>query len=103
MKDPIITSFDNNLNIVAPSGSGIISRIKSELTTAFEMVDMGSLAFYVGLKVTHNREKRTIKLSQPSYIEKLLDCHRMLKAKTAKVPMQDTILLPSNRPTSESE
>ena len=70
---------------------------------AFEMVDMGPLAFYMGLKVTRDREKRTIKLSQPGYIEKLLDRHGMLKAKTAKVPMRDTILLPSNTPASESE
>lgn len=64
---------------------------------------MGLLAFYVGLKVTWDREKRTIKLSQPGYIEKLLDRHGILKAKTAKVPMRDTILLPSDTPTSELE
>ena len=103
MKGPIITSFVDDLNIFALPGSGIISRIKSELTTAFEMVDIGPLAFYVGLKVIRDREKRTIKLSQPGYIERLLDCHGMLKAKTAKVPMRDTILLPSNIPVSESE
>ena len=87
MKDPIITSFVNDLNIFASFGSRIISCIKLELTMAFEMVDMGPLAFYVGLKVTRNREKRTIKLSQPGYTQKLLDRHGMLKAKTAKVPM----------------
>lgn len=64
---------------------------------------MGPLAFYVGLKVTRDREKRNIKLSQPGYIEKLLDRHGMSKAKTAKVPMRDTILLPSNTPASEIE
>ncbi len=51
---PIITTFVDDLNISAPCGSGIISRIKSELTTAFEMVDMGPLAFYMGLKVTRD-------------------------------------------------
>ena len=103
IKNSIITSFIDNLNIFALLGSGIISCIKSELTTAFEMVNMGPLVFYVGLKVTRDQEKRTIKLSQPGYIEKLLDCHGMLKAKTAKVFIRDTILLPSNTPASELE
>ena len=82
-------------------GSGIISRIKSELAAAFDMVDMGPLAFYVGLKVTRDRENRTIKLSQPGYIEKLLDRHGMLKAKTTKVPMRETVLLPSDKSVSD--
>ena len=103
MKSSIITSFVDHPNIFAPFGIGIISRIKSELTTAFEMVDLGPLAFYVGLKVIRDREKWTIKLSQPGYIEKLLDRYGMLKPKTAKVPMRDTILLSSNIPASKSE
>ena len=52
VRGPIITTFVDDLNIFAPRGSGIISRIKSELAAAFDMVDMGPLAFYVGLKVT---------------------------------------------------
>lgn len=63
------------------------------------MVDMGPLAFYVRLKVIRDREKRTIKLSQPGYIEKLLDCQSICKAKTAKVLMR--VLLLSNMLTSE--
>lgn len=54
---------------------------------------MGPLAFYVGLKVTRVREKRTIKFSQPRYIKKLLDCHGILKAKTNQVLMQETTLI----------
>lgn len=103
VRGPIITTFVDDPNIFAPRGSGIISRIKSELAAAFDMVDMGPLAFYVGLKVTRDREKRTIKLSQPGYIEKLLDRHGMLKAKTTKVPMRETALLPSDTPASDLE
>lgn len=82
---PIITTFINNFNIFAPYSSRIISRIKSTLTTAIEIVDMGLLAFYVGLKVTWDWEKWTIKLFQPGYIKKLFNRYGILKAKTAKV------------------
>lgn len=47
--------------------------------------------------------KTDYQLSQPGYNEKLLDRHSMTKAKTAKVPMQDIIFLPSNTPALELE
>ena len=53
------------------------------------------------LKVTKNREKRTIKLLQSGYIEKLLDCYGICKAKTVKIFVQDMILLLSDTLTSE--
>ncbi len=40
-----------------------MKRIKRELASAFDMVDMRPLAFYVGLKITRNHKKKTIKLS----------------------------------------
>lgn len=54
-------------------------------------------------KVTRDREKRTIKLSQPEYIENLLDRNGMLKANTTKVSMRETALIPSDTPTSDIE
>lgn len=96
----IIIIFTNNLNVFNPHCSGITSHIKSKLTTAFELVDMGPL---VRLKVNQDREKQTIKLSQLRYIEKWLDCYSILKAKTAKVFMQDTVVFPSNTPVSKIE
>ena len=71
-----------------------MKRIKGKLAAAFDMVDMGTLAFYVGLKVTCDCKKKTIKLSQPGYIEKLPNWYEILKAKTAKVPMRETPLVP---------
>ena len=35
------------------------------------MVDMGPISLYLGLKVEQNRTNKTIKLSQPVYLEKL--------------------------------
>lgn len=98
---PIITIFIDDLNIFVSRRSGFISQIKNKLAALFDIVEMGPLAFYVRLKVTQNREKRTIKLSQPGYIKKLLDRHSMLKAKITKVSMRETPLLPSSTLTSD--
>lgn len=73
VRDPIITTFVNDFNIFAPPRSGVIQRIKKELAAAFDMVDMGPLAFYVCLKIIHDRIQKTIKLLHPGYIEKMLD------------------------------
>lgn len=98
---PIITIFINDLNIFAPHGNGFISQIKSELVVIFDMVDIKPLAFHIGLKVTQDWEKIIIKLFQPEYIEKPLNHHGLLKAKTTKVPMQKTTLLLLDTPISD--
>lgn len=41
---------------------GIIEQVKRKLTTAFQMVKMRPISFYVGAKVKTNREKRTLQL-----------------------------------------
>lgn len=70
-----------------------MKQIKRDLASAFDIIDINSLVFYVCLKITYNQKKKTIKLSQPSYIKKLLNQHGILKAKIAKIPMQKTSLL----------
>lgn len=70
----IISIFVNNLNIFALCRSSIISEIKNELAAILYIVDIRFFAFYIELEVTHDREKRTIKLFQSRYITKLLDC-----------------------------
>ena len=72
VQGPIITTFVDDLNIFAPEGSGIMKRIKGELAAAFDMVDMGPLAFYVGLKVTRDFKQRTIELSQLAILRRYL-------------------------------
>lgn len=57
------------------------------------MVDMGPISFYLGLKVVQDREKKTIKLSQLAYIDKVLERFHLNGANTANCPMKESILL----------
>ncbi len=57
------------------------------------MVDIGPISFYLRLKVERNRDNRTIKLSQPEYIDKVLNKFHLDKANTINTPMKETILL----------
>ena len=97
------TSFVDDLNIIGPKGSPMISEVKKQLKIAFKMVDMGSISHYLGLKVERNRDNRTIKLSQSTYIEKVLEKFHMQNAKTTTTPMKEGSLFRNESQASESD
>lgn len=73
--------------------SEMIKRVKSELISPFSMVDMSLISFYLSLKVEQNREKRTIELSQPAYINKILSKFYFDKAYVVNIPMKESTIL----------
>ena len=98
---PIISMFVDDIKIIAPKRSGFIEKVKTELVSAFQMVDMGLISFYLGLRVDRNREKKIIKLSQPAYIEKVLRKFFLDQANPTNTPMKESIqLLPNNEGTA---
>lgn len=68
---PIVNTFVDDIKIMRVKDSGVIIQMKQELTTVFEIADMGPISFYLGLKVTQNWDKKTLKLSLPVYIYKI--------------------------------
>ena len=103
IRGPIVTSFVDDLNIIGPKGSPMISEVKKQLNIAFKMVDMGPISHYLGLKVERNRDNRTIKLSQSTYIEKVLEKFHMQNAKTTTTPMKEGSLFRNESQASESD
>lgn len=57
------------------------------------MVDIGLVSFYLGLKIKQNQENRTIKLSQPAYIDKIFNKFHLDKAHTINTPIKESLLL----------
>lgn len=90
---PVVTTFVDDIKIMAPKESGMIEQVKIELAFAFSMADMGPISFYLGLKVERNREERAIKLSQPAYIDKVLAKFHLDKTKPVNSPMKESALL----------
>lgn len=58
LNGPIVSTFIDDIKIMGPKGSDFIRKVKAELATAFSMVDMGPISFYLGLKVIRDREKK---------------------------------------------
>lgn len=102
LNGPIVSTFVDDIKIMRTKGSGFIGKVKAELTAAFSIVDMGSISFYLGLKVTRDREKKTIKLLQPAYINKVLEKFHLSGANTANCPMKESTLL-TQRTEGEGE
>ena len=71
----------------------MIERVKVELTSAFSMAEMEPIGFYFDLKMEPDREKKTIKLSQPVYIDKVLARFHLQKANPINTPMKERALL----------
>ncbi len=64
------------------------------------MVNIGPISFHLGLRVEGNGDNQTIKLSQPEYIDKVLNKFYFDKANTINTPVKETILL---QPWTEGE
>lgn len=88
-----VSTFVDVIKIMAPKGSGMIEQVKAELAFAFSMADMGPISFYLCLKVERDREKKTIKLSQPAYIDKALARFHLNKTNPVNTPMKENALL----------
>ncbi len=95
---PIISTFVDDIKVMGVKGSGHIEKVKLELAAAFEMADMGSISFYLGLKVERDQAKKTLKLSQPAYVDKILAKYHLNQAKPCHTPMKERIPPPKVGP-----
>ena len=64
-----------------------IKRIKSELSKAFRMKDLGEVENFLGLEISRNFEIGELKISQKAYIEKILSRFGMQDCKQIATPM----------------
>ena len=71
----------------------MLEDVKSHLGKCFAMKDLGEAAFILGIKISRDRSKRLIELSQKAYIEKILKRFSMENSKRGNLPMQDGLKL----------
>lgn len=57
----VVSVFVDDIEIKGMKGSGVINKVKAEQITAFSLVDIGPISFYLGLNVETDREKRIFK------------------------------------------
>lgn len=62
IKSLIISTFIDDIKIIRAKGSRFIEQVQKKLTITFDMVNIGPISFYFGLKVKRNYIKKTPKL-----------------------------------------
>lgn len=98
INDPIVSTFVDNIKVMETKRTDHIERVKAKLAAEFEMVDIGLISFYLGLKVERDWQKQILKLSQPSYIEKILEKYHLYLAKPCSIPIKKGIQFLNKEP-----
>lgn len=75
--------------LIASNSKSAIKHVKSELSSHFVLHDLGPATSILGIKISRDRSKRTISLSQPGYIESILSDFSMSDCNPSTTPMDE--------------
>ncbi|CCA76763.1 hypothetical protein PIIN_10750 [Serendipita indica DSM 11827] len=90
--------------LLASKSSEAIQMVKDELKARFKIHDQGPTSFLLGVKLERDRQSHTISLSQPAYIEQILETYKMQDCNGADTPMAEKPLLSTkDSPQTEQE
>ncbi|KAA0047788.1 gag/pol protein [Cucumis melo var. makuwa] len=67
--------------------------LKKWLATQFKMKDLGNAQYILGIQIVRNRKKKTLAMSQTSYIDKMLLRYKMQNFKKGQLPYRYVIHL----------
>ena len=73
--------------LIAESSMREINNLKTRLSAAFDMKDLGPPKQILGMKISRDRSAGTLNLSQELYIEKVLSTFRVNDAKPRTTPL----------------
>ena len=76
----LLLYVDNML--IAAKSMKEIAALKSQLSSEFEMKDLGAAKKILGMEITRDRKSRFLSLSQQSYVKKFLNRFNMHNAKS---------------------
>ena len=82
----ILLLYVDDILIAGPSIEEI-KNLKKELSKQFEMKDLGSAKQILEMRITRDRAKGTLKLSQAEYVKKVLNRFNMDKVKPVSTPL----------------
>ncbi|WVZ00881.1 hypothetical protein V8G54_026950 [Vigna mungo] len=81
-----------------------IAALKKALSKSFAMKDLGAVKKILGMKISRDRSRRMLWVSQEDYIEKILKRFNMHNAKSARIPIAGHFKLSKSQcPKNEEE
>jgi len=86
----ILTSHVDDCTITGTS-SELIHTFKDEIGSQFKITGLGPISWLLGMKVVHDRDARTITLSQEPIVEAILAKYNFSDTKPISVPMDPSV------------
>ncbi|MCO5602353.1 hypothetical protein L7F22_056484 [Adiantum nelumboides] len=82
--------------LIAGHSKKDIADLKTKLKSKFDMKDLGEANHILGMRITRDRKKRLLYLSQKEYVHKVLDRFNMQKGKALSTPLPAYLKLSKN-------
>jgi len=79
--------------LLASNSSTAIQKVKTDLSAHFTIHDLGPVKSILGIRIERDRAARSISLSQPGYIQSILDDFNMHDCNPVSTPMEENIKL----------
>ena len=73
--------------LIATEDLGTMTSVKADILSLFKGRDLGPATVYLSMVIDRDRDRRTLKISQPSHIKAVLDRSGMDDARSKVVPM----------------
>jgi hypothetical protein len=94
----IMAVATDDFTIIADSAESS-KRVKTEMGDFFQLVDLGPINWLLGVSVTRDLQKRTISLSQETYINQVVTRFGLEDAKATSTPMEPSVDLTPDSPS----
>ena len=88
--------------IITGNDSTMLTNLKAQLSRKYKMKDLGELHWCLGMRVTRDRKKKTIKLDQAKYIGDVLKRFNMTECKPVATPAEPSVKLTKNTGSTNS-
>ncbi len=85
-KEVLVLVYVDDL-LITGRNSSAISLVKSGLQSSFNLKDMGSVKFFLGVRISRDRPNQTITLYQDTYIQKVLERFSLSECRPTKTPI----------------
>ena len=74
--------------LIAGNDRSIVDHVKDEFKDQFKMKDLGVASEFLGIQIYRDRPNRTLRITQSSYIDKILDRFHMADSNPVCTPME---------------
>ena len=81
----IITLYVDDMGLISESLERILQD-KEALRKFYQMTDLGEMGWILGIRITRDREKGTLALSQEKFIKEILECYGMSNSRPISTP-----------------